>query len=232
MSNNNTIHEHYSRFKVRASRDRHTAALSARERPANNLHHYYSSRGQNSLPRIPPPAPKLPSKNDQLPELGATGRNRKIRPNRWLLNASRTEMAVELSLARLLRALQRSSAPRRTSPPSVPCVREYENPYNETILADGKRAPRAALATKTAQLCLTPCVGVHRHLEKSRPLGAQPFRTESVDSDSHRFTSNNGMRLTCFNSFNSFLSLFVPFSHGHTYPSLSETLSCYDYLEQ
>lgn len=45
------------------------------------------------------------------------------------------------------------SAPRSPLPPSVPCVREYENPYNETILADGKRAPRAALATKTAQLC-------------------------------------------------------------------------------
>jgi len=47
-------------------------------------------------------------------------------------------------------------SPPATSPPdpsSVPCVREYENPYNETILADGKRAPRAALATKTAQLC-------------------------------------------------------------------------------
>lgn len=51
-------------------------------------------------------------------------------------------------------------------------------------------------------------------------------------SDSHRFISNNGMRLTCFNSFNSFLSLLVPFPHGHTYPSLSETHSCYDYLEQ
>lgn len=96
------IYTHHSPGpQVRASGDRtarHTAALCARERPANNLHHYYSSRGQNSLPSIPPPAPKLPSKNDQLPELGATGRNRKIRPNRWLLNASRTEMAVELSL--------------------------------------------------------------------------------------------------------------------------------------
>lgn len=49
-----------------------------------------------------------------------------------------------------------SAAPLSPAPPaspSAPCVREYENPYNEAILADGKRAPRAALATKTAQLC-------------------------------------------------------------------------------
>lgn len=94
------IYTHHSPGpQVRPSGDRtHTAALSTRERPASNLHHYSSSRGQNSLPSIPPHAPKLPSKNDQLPELGATGRNRKIRPNRWLLNASRAEMAVELSL--------------------------------------------------------------------------------------------------------------------------------------
>ncbi|KAL1268348.1 hypothetical protein QQF64_033711 [Cirrhinus molitorella] len=44
-------------------------------------------------------------------------------------------------------------SPSPPASPFVPCVREYENPYNETILADGKRAPRAALATKTAQLC-------------------------------------------------------------------------------
>ncbi|KAK2905411.1 hypothetical protein Q8A67_007210 [Cirrhinus molitorella] len=43
-------------------------------------------------------------------------------------------------------------SPSPPASPFVPCVREYENPYNETILADGKRAPRAALATKTAQL--------------------------------------------------------------------------------
>lgn len=64
------------------------AAGEGERRPPASLHHYHSSRGQNSLPSIPPPAPKLPSKNDQLPELGATGRNRKIRPDRWLLNAS------------------------------------------------------------------------------------------------------------------------------------------------
>lgn len=76
------------------------AAGEGERRPPASLHHYDSSRGQNSLPSIPPPAPKLPSQNDQLPELGATGRNRKIRPTDGYLTHRRggKETTAELSL--------------------------------------------------------------------------------------------------------------------------------------
>lgn len=45
-------------------------------------------QGSEHSAQHPPTCPKIALQNDQLPELGATGRNRKIRRNRWLLNAS------------------------------------------------------------------------------------------------------------------------------------------------
>lgn len=78
------------------------AAGEGERRPPASLHHYHSSRGQNSLPSIPPPAPKLPSKNDQLPELGAPGRNRKIRPTDGYLTHRRGGKETTEELSRLV----------------------------------------------------------------------------------------------------------------------------------